>query len=63
VTAQESKNIQPATAPTFPSVIWGSAIEAAWKTIVLLVLGNIAIGLVSDIFHDMTPSLPPVLQN
>jgi hypothetical protein len=40
-------------------VIWASAVEAAWKTIVLLVLGNVAISLVSGIFSEMAPSLPP----
>jgi hypothetical protein len=59
VTPQETPNVRPAAAQELPSVIWGAAIEAAWKTLVLLVLGNVAISLVSGIFHDMIPSLPP----
>jgi hypothetical protein len=41
------------------SIVIDSLIEAAWRAFILMILGNIAVSLVSGIFHDMTPSLPP----
>src|SRR5947209_7842585 len=38
-----------------------SAIDAFVKTILILVMGNIAVGILGAIFSSMTPSLPPFL--
>jgi hypothetical protein len=59
VTAQEDQQVQARTSKPIESVLWESVVEAAWKTFVLLVLGNVAVSLLSGIFHDMAPSLPP----
>ena len=42
-----------------PSIIWKTGVEAAIKTFLTLLLGQIAINIVGGIFHDMTPSAPP----
>jgi len=59
--APETKTTGSAPAPEgdVGSIIFDSLIEAAWRAFVLMILGNIAVSLVSGIFHEMTPSLPP----
>jgi hypothetical protein len=43
------------------SLLWGCALEAAAKTILILVLGSVAIGLVGGLLNKMTPSTPPAI--
>src|SRR5689334_9816374 len=42
--------------------LWSSAIDAFVKTILILVMGNIALAILGGIFSSMTPSLPPFLR-
>jgi len=42
-------------------ILWETAIESAIGALLILVLGSVAIGLVSGIMADMTPTLPPAL--
>ena len=56
---QQGQRLSPATARGLLSAILASAAEAAWKAFVLLVLGRVAVSILSGIFQDMTPSLPP----
>jgi len=42
-----------------PSILWKTAVEAAVKTFLVLVLGQVAIALIGGIWDDMTPSMPP----
>ena len=42
-------------------VLWESAAEAVVQTILILVMGGLALDLVGDLFHDMIPSPPPGL--
>src|SRR6266566_4368794 len=44
-----------------PDVLWESAVEAAVQTILILVMGGLALDIVGDLFHDMIPSAPPGL--
>jgi hypothetical protein len=60
VTDQQDQQVQARISKPIESVLWESALEAVWKTLVLLILGNVAVSLLSGIFHDMAPSLPPV---
>jgi hypothetical protein len=39
--------------------LWQTAVEAFLKTLLVLVLGRVAIGLVGGLWHDMAPPLPP----
>jgi len=41
--------------------IWESAIDALVKTILIVVMGNVALGILGGIFNAMTPSWPPFL--
>jgi hypothetical protein len=40
-------------------IIWDSAFEAAVQTFLVLLMGSIALGIVSGLFEDMIPSAPP----
>ena len=60
-TPKDSEVIRP-DAETFGSALWGSAIDAFVKTILILVMGNIALGILGGIFSEMTPSTPPFLK-
>ena len=42
-----------------PAILWKTAVEAAIKTFLTLLLGQIAINIIGGIWHDMTPSAPP----
>src|SRR5689334_18112338 len=42
-----------------PSILWKTAVEAAVKTFLTLVLGQVAISIIGGIWQDMTPSMPP----
>ncbi len=46
-------------AETFFDVIFESAVEGCIRAFLVLLLGSIAIGMVGDIFKDMTPTAPP----
>jgi hypothetical protein len=46
---------------TVGDAIWGSAIDALVKTILIVVMGNVALGILGGIFNAMTPSWPPFL--
>ncbi|HEY6228390.1 MAG TPA: hypothetical protein VI282_14820, partial [Verrucomicrobiae bacterium] len=50
----------PASAGPFDA-IWSSAIDAFVKAILILVMGNVALGIVGGIFSAMAPSLPEFL--
>jgi hypothetical protein len=41
--------------------IWESAIDAFVKTILVVVMGNVAMGILGGIFSEMMPSAPPFL--
>ena len=43
------------------NVLWASAVDAFVKSIILLVMGSIALELMGGIFHQMAPSPPPFL--
>jgi hypothetical protein len=43
------------------NILWASAVDAFVKAIILLVMGNIALGLIGAIFKEMAPSAPPFL--
>lgn len=43
------------------TALWGSAIDAFVKTILVVVMGNVALGMLGGIFSAMTPSSPPFL--
>jgi hypothetical protein len=49
------------TPVTIGGALWTSAIDAFVKTILMLVMGSIALGLLGGIFSAMAPSLPPFL--
>ena len=40
-------------------ILWQSAIKALPRSILVLVLGNIAVGVVSGFWHQLAPSQPP----
>jgi uncharacterized integral membrane protein len=42
-------------------LLWDSACEAFILTFLVLIFGSIALGLVSAVWRDMAPSLPPVV--
>jgi hypothetical protein len=46
---------------TVGEALWGSAIDALVKTILIVVMGNVALGILGGIFNAMTPSWPPFL--
>jgi hypothetical protein len=46
---------------TVGDALWGSAIDALVKTILIVVMGNVALGILGGIFSAMTPSWPPFL--
>jgi len=45
------------------NVLWSSAVDAFVKTILVLVMGNIALGILGGIFSEMMPSAPPFLSS
>jgi hypothetical protein len=49
----------PRSSETVGSALWSSAIDAFVKTILMLVMGNIALGILGGIFSAMIPSAPP----
>ena len=58
VVQQQPQSSQPIFAE-LPSILWKTAVEAAVKTFLTLLLGHIAISIIGGILHDMTPSAPP----
>jgi hypothetical protein len=59
-----AKGLEAPPRPTSGKVVdalWSSAIDALVKTILILVMGNIALGILGGIFSSMTPSMPPFL--
>ena len=50
-----------ANAATVGDALWRSAIDALVKTILVVVMGNVALGILGGIFSVMTPSSPPFL--
>jgi hypothetical protein len=42
-----------------PGVVWGSAVDAFVKSILVMVFGNLILGIAGGIFGQMTPSAPP----
>jgi hypothetical protein len=57
--AQSSDAQEFLTVDKIPGVVWASAVDAFVKSILIIVLGSIAIGIVSGICRDMIPSAPP----
>lgn len=58
------KGLEPPVRPTPGTIVnalWSSAIDAFVKTILLLVMGNVALALLGGVFHAMAPSAPPFL--
>jgi hypothetical protein len=43
------------------NALWSSAVDAFVKTILMLVMGNVALAILGGIFRAMTPSTPPFL--
>jgi hypothetical protein len=48
---------------TIGTALWSSAIDAFVKTILVLVMGNLTLGILGGIFSAMTPSAPPFFAN
>jgi hypothetical protein len=46
---------------TVGDALWGSAIDALVKTFLIVVMGNVALGILGGIFGEMLPSAPPFL--
>jgi H+/Cl- antiporter ClcA len=46
---------------TVGDALWRSAIDALVKTFLIVVMGNVALGILGGIFSAMTPSSPPFL--
>jgi hypothetical protein len=61
IPAAKSLEVPRATSGAIGHALWRSAIDAFWKTILMLVMGNIALGLLGGVFSAMAPSLPPFL--
>lgn len=51
---------QPLTGSALIEMAWETAWEAAVRAFLVLLLGGIALGIVGDIFKQVTPSRPPV---
>jgi len=59
-----AKGLEVPPRPTSGKVVdalWSSAIDAFVKTILILVMANIALAILGGIFGAMTPSPPPFL--
>jgi hypothetical protein len=59
-----AKGLEEPPRPTSRSpfdAIWSSAVDAFVKTILILVMGNVALGILGGIFSAMAPSLPAFL--
>jgi hypothetical protein len=64
VASQSTKRSRTPKALTFTrasEILWESAWEALILAFLVLVFGSIAFGLVSGLWRDMTPTLPPAL--
>src|SRR3954447_17938438 len=48
------------TASKLTNILWDSAIEAAIKAFLVLILGSVALSVVGGVFQEMIPSAPPV---
>ena len=48
-------------AATIGQALWSSAIDALVKTFLVVVMGNVALGILGGIFSAMTPSSPPFI--
>jgi hypothetical protein len=46
---------------TVADALWRSAVDALVKTFLVVVMGNVALGILGGIFNAMTPSWPPFL--
>lgn len=46
---------------TLADALWGTATDAFVKTILVVVMGNVALGILGGIFSEMMPSSPPFL--
>lgn len=44
-------------------ILWETAVASFVNTFLVLFFGSIAFGIVSGVFHDMTPSLPPAFNH
>ena len=59
--AQPASKPQPLTLSKAIELAWESAWEAAILAFLVLTFGSIALGIVSGIWRDMTPALPPLV--
>ena len=53
----------PPSLERIPSILWESAVEAFVQAIVITVLGTVAIEIAGSIWHEMTPSAPPLFSH
>ena len=58
---QPASKPQPLTFSKATDLLWESACEAAILAFLVLTFGSIALGIVSGIWRDMTPALPPLV--
>jgi hypothetical protein len=56
---QRSSTVDTAEPAGIFAILRTSAVKALPEAIIVLVMGNVAVGLVGGIFHEMVPSLPP----
>jgi hypothetical protein len=53
--------IRPPEASTVANTVWRIAVDTFVKTILVVVMGNVALGILGGIFSEMIPSAPPFL--
>lgn len=59
--ARQASQPQPLTVGKAIELVWESACEAAILAFLVLIFGSIALGIVSGIWREMTPALPPLV--
>jgi hypothetical protein len=60
---KQVQGLPPASLERLPSILWDSAIGAFVQAILITVLGTIAIEIAGGIWHEMTPSAPPLFSH
>jgi len=53
----------PVTFSKVTDILWESAVASLINTFLVLLFGSIAFGIVSGVFHEMAPSLPPAFSH
>jgi hypothetical protein len=56
----ERPKLQPLlSADTVVTILWEGAWSAAFRAFIVQIFGSIAVGFLSEVFHEMSPSAPP----